>query len=169
MTLELRLFVYGTLKRGFPNHDSYCAGMLRAHAAWVRGRLFTLGEFPAMTPPREDILACGTADILSDIETQERFEASLKNIEIPAPESSGIGAGWGEIEGELLVFDDPQTRLPLLDSLEEFYPGGQSTYIRALVPVTLSGGLKTTAWIYIAGFNTDGLEEYAGKSRGRCS
>jgi hypothetical protein len=36
----LRLFVYGTLKRGFWNHDRFCRGVLTVEDAVVRGRLF---------------------------------------------------------------------------------------------------------------------------------
>ncbi|HYA42916.1 MAG TPA: gamma-glutamylcyclotransferase family protein [Syntrophobacteraceae bacterium] len=169
MTLELRVFAYGTLKRGFPNHDPYCAGMLWARPAWLWGRIFKLSaEIPAMTVPHEDILAFGTADVLADIYSQERFETSLRSGATVGFVSSGRGPGWKKVRGELLVFDDPQTRLPLFDRLEEFDPGSPSTYIRALVFATMADGLRTSAWTYIAGFDPAGLEEYAGESWGQC-
>ena len=169
ITLELRVFAYGTLKRGFPNHEPYCARVLQIHPAWLRGRLFKLGaEAPVMTVPHDDILAYGTADALSDIDAQEKFQAALRTGKIPGFVSSAGGAGWRKVRGELLIFDDPQTRLLLLDCLEEFRPGRSSTYIRALVFVTLADGLKTSAWTYIAGFDPAGLEEYAEESWELC-
>ncbi len=36
----LRLFVYGTLKRGYWNHAPFCRGALAVQEAQVRGRLF---------------------------------------------------------------------------------------------------------------------------------
>lgn len=33
---------------------------------------------------------------------------------------------WGRVYGELLTFDDPESRLPAIDRLEGFRPGGSS-------------------------------------------
>ena len=58
----LRLFVYGTLKRGYWNHDLFCRGVLAIQEAQVRGRLFEGPGFPVLEVPDEDILAHGTGD-----------------------------------------------------------------------------------------------------------
>jgi hypothetical protein len=50
--------------------------------------------------------------------------------------------------GELLTFDDPETRLPAIDRLEGFHPGGPSLYKRVLVPVCIDGRLLS-AWLYV--------------------
>jgi len=164
MSSELRVFAYGTLKRGFPNHDTHCAGVLRTYPAWLQGRLFKLSsEIPAMIVPDEDILVHGTASVAADIEAQGEFQSFLTSRQAGGPGSSGASS-WGKVRGELLIFNDPETRLPLLDSLEEFQPGCPSTYIRALVFITLPGGSQTSAWTYIAGFDPTGLEEYARES-----
>jgi len=56
----LRLFVYGTLKRGFWNHDRFCRGVLTVEYAVVRGRLFEASSgIPVLEVPEEDILAVG--------------------------------------------------------------------------------------------------------------
>jgi gamma-glutamylcyclotransferase (GGCT)/AIG2-like uncharacterized protein YtfP len=170
VTPELRIFAYGTLKSGFSNHDAYCDGVLRTCPAWLQGRLFKLSpQIPAMTVPDSDILVRGTAGVVADIEAQEEFESFLRSKEAEGPGSSGASS-WGKVRGELLVFNDPESRLPLLDSLEEFRPGYPSTYIRALVRINLPGGSHTCAWAYIAGSDPTGLEEYAGESwdRGLC-
>ena len=61
----LRLFVYGTLKRGFWNHDRFCRGVLTVEDAVVRGRLFeTSSGIPVLQVPEEDILAVGTTNPL---------------------------------------------------------------------------------------------------------
>jgi gamma-glutamylcyclotransferase (GGCT)/AIG2-like uncharacterized protein YtfP len=164
MTPELRVFAYGTLKRGFSNHDAHCAGVLRTCPAWLQGRLFKLSaEIPAMVVPDEDILEYGTASVAVDMEAQEKFESQLRIEEAGGQGSSGASS-WGKVRGELLIFNDPQTRLPLLDSLEQFQPGCPSTYIRVLVFITLPDGSQTCAWTYIAGFDPTGLEEYPGES-----
>ncbi len=164
MASELRVFVYGTLKRGFPNHDAYCSGVLQVCPAWLPGKLFKLSPYdPVMTVPGEDILVYGTASVAVDIEAQEKFESLLKNKGTGGLASLG-DTGWGKVRGELLIFNDSQTRLPLLDGFEEFRPGRPSTYIRVLMFVTLVGGLQTSAWTYITGSDPAGLEEYPGES-----
>jgi gamma-glutamylcyclotransferase (GGCT)/AIG2-like uncharacterized protein YtfP len=165
MKSKLHVFVYGTLKRGFPNHHQYCTGVLRICPAWLRGKLFKLtAEIPAMTVPDEDILVHGTANAIADIEAQERFESLLRSNGTGISTSPSGGPEWGKVRGELLIFDDPQTRLPLLDSLEEFRPGRASTYVRVLVYITLPDGLQTSAWTYIAGCDPASLEVYAGEN-----
>ncbi|MCK6500250.1 MAG: gamma-glutamylcyclotransferase [Nitrospira sp.] len=50
--------------------------------------------------------------------------------------------------GELLTFDDPETRLPAIDRLEGFHPGGSCLYRRVLVLVRVNGGV-IHAWLYV--------------------
>ena len=160
MISELRVFAYGTLKRGFANHDPYCTGVLLIRSAWLRGRLFKLSpQIPALAVPDEDIIRYGTGSVAADIAAQEKFESIVRSKGPACPTSSG-SPGWRNIRGEMLVFGDPETRLPLLDDLEEFRPERPSTYTRVLVSITLPGELPTSAWTYIAGFDPSSLEEY---------
>lgn len=47
----LPVFVYGTLRRGFANHDRFCFDVLEVVPAWTTGRLYDLPYgFPAMVP-----------------------------------------------------------------------------------------------------------------------
>ncbi|NDY41602.1 gamma-glutamylcyclotransferase [Dissulfurirhabdus thermomarina] len=143
----LRLFVYGTLKRGCWNHDRFCRGVLSVEEAVVRGRLYEMPSgIPVLQVPEEDILARGTADPLADVATQARFARDLASILEPVPESATTG-DCGPVYGELLTFDDPETRLPAIDRLEGFHPGGPSLYRRVLVPVKLDGA-AFPAWLY---------------------
>ena len=145
----LRLFVYGTLKRGYGNHDAFCEGALEIREARVRGRLYEGPGFPVVEVPREDILAHGTADPLADAAAQARLRGS------PVPESATAGA-WGAVYGELLSFDDPEFRLPAIDRLEGFRPGGSSLYRRVLVPATVNGA-REPAWVYTV--ETTGIKQ----------
>jgi gamma-glutamylcyclotransferase (GGCT)/AIG2-like uncharacterized protein YtfP len=52
------------------------------------------------------------------------------------------------VYGELLAFDDPETRLPAIDRLEGFHPGGPCLYRRVLVPVQVNG-TDLPAWLYV--------------------
>ncbi len=49
--------------------------------------------------------------------------------------------------GELLTFDDPESRLLAIDRLEGFRPGGSSLYRRVLVPAAVNGEHEL-AWVY---------------------
>ena len=45
-----RIFVYGTLKQGFGNHDRIFGGYdIKITPAWTYGKLYDLGYFPALT------------------------------------------------------------------------------------------------------------------------
>jgi len=149
----LRLFVYGTLKRGFWNHDRFCRGVLAVEDATVRGRLFeTSSGIPVLLVPGEDILAVGTTNPLADVATQAHVPARMSNPE-PTPDrlpKKGTGAPWGPVYGELLIFDDPENRLPAIDRLEGFHPGGPCLYHRVLVPVRINGTVLPT-WLYVVG------------------
>jgi hypothetical protein len=48
----------------------------------------------------------------------------------------------------LLAFDDPETRLPAIDRLEGFLPGGPSLYRRVLVPA-FTGETVVPVWLYV--------------------
>ncbi|HOS81062.1 MAG TPA: gamma-glutamylcyclotransferase [Verrucomicrobiota bacterium] len=67
---------------------------------------------------------------------------------MPNPEANpdrlpkkGAGAPWGPVYGELFTFDDPENRLPAIDRLEGFHPGGPCLYHRVLVPVQVNGAV----------------------------
>ena len=143
-TLDLlRLFVYGTLKRGCWNHDRYCEGALEIREAWIRGRLYEGPGFPLLETPDEDVLAGGTTDPLADVATQARLSAWVGSSLRPDTEGATVGA----VSGELIAFDDPVSRLPAIDHLEGFRPGGSSLYRRVLVPASVSGA-RELAWVY---------------------
>ena len=146
-----RLFVYGTLKRGFWNHDRFCRGVLTVEDAIVRGRLFeTSSGIPVLKVPEEDILAVGTTNPLADVATQAHVTARISNRE-PTPDrlpKKGTGAPWGPVYGELLTFDDPENCLPAIDRLEGFHPGGPSLYRRVLVPIQVNRSVLP-AWLYV--------------------
>jgi len=143
---QFRLFVYGTLKKGFWNHEPFCASAISIQHATVRGRLYELPSgIPALEVPKQDIIAHGSADMLEDITMQCRL-----GVDVPRFLECG-GEGWQQIEGELIILPNPERTLPPIDRLEGFVPNGVSLYRRVLVPVRLSDECITTAWCYVAG------------------
>ena len=160
----LRFFVYGTLKRGFWNHDRFCRGVLDIREAEMRGRLYEMHSgIPVLKVPDGDVLAHGTSDVLADLSAcnaqagvaaQSRLSEELASYPEPAQQSATAG-DWAPVYGELLTFDDPETRLPAIDRLEGFHPGGPSLYRRVLVPVWAAGAVLL-AWLYTDGSRSMG-------------
>ena len=142
----LRLFAYGTLKRGCRNHHAFCRGFVEIREASVRGRLYQGPGYPILEVPEEDILAQGTTHPLADAATQARLSDPVRSKLQRFPESA-TGDPWGAVYGELLTFDDPQTRLPPIDRLEGFRPAGRSLYRRVQVRATVDGA-RQLAWVY---------------------
>ncbi len=144
MTFEipylLDVFVYGTLKRGQRNYERFCRGALAVRWSTVRGRLYDLPfGFPALVVPKEDVLATGTGEYLSDAKARSHTQARPHEM----------SPYWDAVYGELLTFDDPEKRLPALDALEGFRPGESGFYSRVLVPAMLTEADTTIlAWTY---------------------
>ena len=152
----IAMAVYGTLKEGRPNHQYYCAGAVSIQEVTVRGQLYELPSgIPILRVPAEDVLATGTRDPLADVATQERLAGGL--IWMP-------GDDWDSVQGELMTFEDPETRLPRIDCLEGFRPGRASLYRRVLVPV-LRGADVVPAWCYVA----DGFLQHGATPTGKTS
>jgi gamma-glutamylcyclotransferase (GGCT)/AIG2-like uncharacterized protein YtfP len=141
---HLTLFVYGTLKRGHPNHDRFCRGVLDVREATARGRLYDLPfGFPALVVPKKDVRAEGTSDYPADA----RESGPSPGVCIPIAHP-----GWGVIHGEILTFGDPEERLPSIDGLEGYRPGEPSLYRRILIPAAASGAEQAVlAWAYAVG------------------
>lgn len=142
----LRLVVYGTLKRGYWNHECFCRRAVSIEEAMIRGRLYELPSgIPVLRVPVSDIVAVGTCDPLADAATQERLAGGV----VQALDSGRADEYWDWIHGELMTFDDPKTRLPRIDNLESFCPGRPSLYRRVLVPV-ICDATMVPAWCYVA-------------------
>lgn len=146
--LTISLFVYGTLKRGYANHDDYCRGVLAIERAQVQGYLYLRPDrIPFLEVPERDILAIGTADPSADAATQHRYIRLSDAQQSAARRNLPPETGGGVVHGELLVCDDPETRLRAIDRLEGFRPGGRSLYRRVLVPVRVNQAWQV-AWVY---------------------
>jgi len=147
--MHFDLFVYGTLKRGYRYHDAYCRGYRAVEPATTIGRVYLLPPgYPMLEIPRQSILAAGTSDPLADARTQTEL-AEKPDWTIPAD----MPQGWPEISGEVLTFDDPATRLPHIDALEDFHPESASQYQRVVILVRLRRDPRPTlrpVWTYIA-------------------
>ena len=140
--MQLRLFVYGTLKQTQRNFSRYCRGVISIESACVLGRLYHLPYgYPMLEVPPEQVLAIGSRDYLADAKLLERLAPHMPSPQSPTDD-------WQSIVGEIQTFDDPLTRLPPLDELENFRPGEQSLYHR--VALRVLPPLSTLVWTYVA-------------------
>ncbi len=137
----ISIFVYGTLKRGYCNHDRYCKTAVSIEPAWVWGRLYALpAGYPGLEIPETGILARGTRSPLAD--------ENVQNSTLVPPAAMNKPQGdWDKIHGELITFANPELDMPPIDRLEGFTPSGWCLYIRVLVPVAVSGSVKPV-WLY---------------------
>jgi len=90
--------------------------------------------------PDGDVLTHGTSDVWADVATQARLSKQPASYPEPTLQSATAG-DWGHVYGELLTFNDPESRLPAIDRLEGFHPGGPRLYRRILAPVRADGAV----------------------------
>ncbi|MDJ0520994.1 MAG: gamma-glutamylcyclotransferase family protein [Planctomycetota bacterium] len=149
---ELLVFVYGTLKEGFRNHQRYCHGVIEVAPARVWGRFHEWAEgIPILDVPNSDILFLGSSDVESDLAGAEEL------LTRPGPDlrlRRRLSLRWRLVHGELLRFPDPRERLTLLDALEGFHPSTGGGYARVLLPVVAAEDDGTrnqvvAAWTYV--------------------
>lgn len=153
------MFVYGTLKKGCSNHDIFCNGAVSVEQAAARGRLYEHPTgFPILQVPQRDILAVGTIDPLADATTQANCENEFAVSWNKNNMTTSQQEEWSMIRGELLTFDDPESYLPAIDELEDFYPEQASVYCRVLLPVITGMNSFVPAWSYVSGIGTRDLK-----------
>ena len=138
------VFVYGTLKRGFGNHQRFCQGYTSLEPALVLGRLYDIGlGFPMMEVPEESILTRGHRDALGDTQNLK----SMRDRNLPKPLA---GDSWDLVPGEMLRFEDLR-RYATLDRLEGFRDSYGDLYNRVMVPVyLLRKDVTVPGWCYVA-------------------
>jgi gamma-glutamylcyclotransferase (GGCT)/AIG2-like uncharacterized protein YtfP len=154
----LRVFVYGTLKQGFINHERYCSGVLSIEPAAIRGRLYEHScGYPVVEVPRELILAEGTSNYVQDMTVLRVFTARMSDVKMPPMKPLCPYGDWVSVRGELMTFDDPASRLPALDDLEGFYPGEPTLYHRVLVAAQSNRSIHLPVWTYVLGTSDEEL------------
>ena len=140
----LRLFVYGTLKRGYHNHR-LVPQAAAIQPAWTWGRLWHLrAGYPALEVPDQCIIARASDRPRRDV----RVQAMTPPDEFPGGQPVG---DWDWVSGELMTLADPEADLPPIDRLEGFRAtGARNLYDRVLVTVWVKdNGLEpVTAWTY---------------------
>lgn len=159
----LRIFVYGSLKRGYRNHTAYCQGYDSFRAATVVGRLYRQAEgYPMLVVPPASILAHGTSGMRADLAQLVRLEESLVSQQLQADESlaTNLADGpWQEIRGEIYQWTaghlESNEILARLDRLEDFYPADEaadinrSLYHRVIVLARHAAGVEPV-WTFVA-------------------
>ncbi len=151
----ISIFVYGTLKQGYCNHERFCKTAVSIQPAWVWGRLYHLrAGYPGLEIPDTGILARGTGNPLAD--------ENMQNTTLLQPSAMNNPQGdWNKIHGELITFAEPELELPPIDRLEGFNTGGWCLYERVLMPVAVESKVKP-AWLYRYNLPHDGKQVTSG-------
>ena len=79
-----RVFVYGTLKKGFSNHNRILAGYdIKISPVWTYGELYDLGYFPAMTEGENkvygELIEFDNLEILKRVDYLEGYRGENSN------------------------------------------------------------------------------------------
>ena len=136
----LRIFVYGTLKRGGRNHFLLENAKFAGTGA-VRGRLQDLGYFPALELPPAVELAGGSPDFAVDAAWHAKANINLLSDTLAEPLEN-----WRLVLGEVFIVRDQKT-LAGLDHLEDFRNHRGDLFTRSLVQAFTDTGPKTV-WTY---------------------
>jgi gamma-glutamylcyclotransferase (GGCT)/AIG2-like uncharacterized protein YtfP len=160
----LRIFVYGSLKRGYRNHEAYCAGYESCCTATVVGKLYRQADgYPMLVVPQQTIVLPATSELRIDAERLARYESTITPASVRTLESLAVHnleLGWQNIRGEIYQWPaDPAANgeiLGRLDRLEDFHPatdlvgtGSSSLYHRVVVLAHCATGVELV-WTYIA-------------------
>ncbi len=109
MAKFVKVFVYGTLKPGECNYESYCVGqVVEVQPAVAHGELFDLPfDYPAMAQGDRSVhgylLSFADVAILSDLDELEDYSpdrADVENeyvrqeVEVFSPEGQSLGTAW---------------------------------------------------------------------------
>lgn len=144
--MELKVFVYGTLKRGYGNHR-LCEKASNIEEGTITGNIYDLSgaTFPGIMIPKVSIWSEGTSNVELDTITLD----SLASIEDYFEATTCEEEKWGMIHGEVVTFSQEDIDvLKRLDSLEGFSPGKEyNLYERALV-LSIVDGEKIPVWVY---------------------
>jgi len=136
-----RLFVYGTLMEDGEHHHLIAGHHTQKEDAdVVATKQFMEDDIPYIVVPQDSILLKGTIHAMADAKKAASIQAEPRESD-----------EW--VSGELYTLSNPEERVPLLDLLEDFEPGGESEYDRVLLPVKTKLGW-IPAWTYIIHNNT---------------
>ena len=141
---EMKVFVYGTLKKGFGNHRRL-EGATKVEPAQVNGRLYDVG-LPYVCMKDSNFSCIATGDIEKDMKS---FSNQKTENYISASET---------VKGELITFSD-WSALKGLDSLEGYRPNfmqhnadaifSNNHYVRVLTTCITAKNNVEPCWIYI--------------------
>ena len=143
LDMPLHVFVYGTLKKGFGNHDHYCSDAISIESARLDGELYDSG-LPYVHINQKNIFAKGTQSNYRDFQKQEDLEDSLFYGD------SFTQLGNPFVEGELITFSNWDS-LKRLDSLEGFTGDNKyNHYTRVLTTCYINAENQECAcWVYV--------------------
>ena len=142
----LRVFVYGTLKKGFGNHSYYCEGAT-VETAMIKGKLYQSGSLPYASVDYEDFESIASQKNEKDFAMQEELQSEVENGFL-----FNSFRGIECIKGELITFENWEM-ISKLDSLEGFFSSDESSlnhYTRILTTCKTTTK-EFSCWVYNVG------------------
>ena len=137
---ELPVFVYGTLKTGFGNHNKFCMSAFMIKDAVLDGTLYNMG-LPYVTVPKENQFCIGSMDYKRDCQMLQKLHLELEQTQLTIEPEIGV-------QGELLFFDD-WNNLTNIDALEGFRgKDSQNHYTRVLTTCWMNG-IEEPCFVYV--------------------
>eukprot|EP00931_Biecheleriopsis_adriatica_P006363 TRINITY_DN107776_c0_g1_i1.p1 TRINITY_DN107776_c0_g1~~TRINITY_DN107776_c0_g1_i1.p1 ORF type:complete len:716 (-),score=109.81 TRINITY_DN107776_c0_g1_i1:93-2240(-) len=131
-------FIYGTYKRGFPNHTGSIADGMKfvAEASTAKPLMVTIQKEPSCNNPGCNLLHRRVTTYLNDPELN------------PSCPAEAIGQGKGPVRGELFKVSAKQ--LSAMDSLENYNPKdtSKSSYLRVCLSLTVPEVGMVKAYAY---------------------
>ena len=149
-TQPLRVFVYGTLKKGFGNHSYYCEGA-KIQSAMIKGKLYQSGSLPYASVQFEDYECIASRKNEEDFAMQEELQSEVENGFLSFQFKDSFRDSEC-IKGELVTFDNWEM-ISKLDSLEGFFSSDESSlnhYTRILTTCKTTKE-EFSCWVYNVG------------------
>ncbi len=151
---KIALFVYGTLKQGYSNFDNFCSGANQIIEAKVSGNIYNYDKgfsgFPVAKIPNSSIFSKMSQSLGRDL------GAYLELVKTSKFEWLFEEEGFGQINGELMIFEDTpsnlQERFSALDYLENINPKAGIShlgYTRVVTVAETKDGKFIPCFMYI--------------------
>jgi len=111
----LKLFVYGSLKQGFPNHNRIFVGTdIKITPAWTYGKLYDLGYFPALTDGNNkvygELIEFDNPEILQRVDYLEGFRGDNHPHNYYERRMVDVFVGGNKVKAWVYVLSDEQVK-----------------------------------------------------------
>ena len=137
---DLPVFVYGTLKTGFGNHNRFCKNAYMIQDAVLDGTLYNMG-LPYVTIPKTNIYCIGSMNYEHDSKQVSKLACELEFRDFTVNPLNGV-------KGQLICFED-WNELYNLDSLEGFTGKDSLNHYTRVLTTCWIDGIEEPCFVYV--------------------